>query len=334
MPDRSQIDNTAAGLADFAQLTPFAVNDAVEDALGVQCTSLCRPLASYINRVYDIGLADGRSVIAKFYRPRRWTEDALLDELDFLEDLDDGELPVVPPLAGPDDEILHQLGDIFFAVFPKRGGRPLDELTLEEWPQIGRLLARLHVIGAQHDAENRIRLHPLHSTRAHLEFIISSGTLPAQLGRAYCSLVERLIDELTPLFEDTRMIRLHGDCHHGNILRHPDKGFHLLDFDDMCTGPAIQDLWLLLPDRMPAARPQLDALLTGYDTFLELPWEQIRLIEPLRAMRFIHYTAWCACQKADGAYSRLAEDWGTATFWQRETDALEIQRREVHDALS
>ncbi len=319
-------------IADFALLTPFAVTDAVEDALGVRCTSLCRPLASYINRVYEVELEDDRSVIAKFYRPNRWDQDALLDELDFLEELHDEELPVVPPLPGHNGNILHTLGPIFFAIFPKRGGRALEEPGRKEWEQIGRLIARVHVVGARDSPRNRIQLHPEHSTREHLDYILNSGTLPPQFSASYRECVEQLIAELAPMFEDIENIRLHGDCHHGNILQHPGHGFHLLDFDDMSVGPAIQDIWLLLPDRLPAAQPEVDAILEGYETFRDFPWQDLDLIEPLRAMRYIHYTAWCARQKADGIYGKLSEEWGSPGFWQRELSALETQRQEVRDA--
>lgn len=318
----------------FSALTPDAVITAVEGALGVRCTNLCRPLNSYINRVYEVGLDAGGYAIVKFYRPGRWSREALQDELDFLSELHEAEVPVVPPLAGPDGGLLHDFGGIWFAVFPKRGGRPLDEPAATDWPQLGRLVARLHAVGARHAPKDRIRLHPQHSTQGHLDYILHSGALVPPFRDAYETVVTELLDLIAPLFDDVNELRIHGDCHRGNILHRPGEGFHLLDFDDMAMGPAVQDLWLILPDRLPRARTEADLLLDGYETFLPFPYETLRLIEPLRAMRFIHFTAWCTRQKADGGFARLAPGWGAPAFWRQEVADLETQRREILDALS
>jgi Ser/Thr protein kinase RdoA (MazF antagonist) len=327
---------------DFSSLTPDAVINAVEAALGVSCSSLCRPLNSYINRVYEVGLADGGSdrlspagfVIAKFYRPGRWSRDALQDELDFLTELHAAEVPVVPPLAGRDGALLHDLSGTWFAVFPKRGGRPLDELAPNQWIQIGRLIARLHAVGALRAPRDRIRLHPRQATQEHLRYILDSGLVAREHRRDYEDVVHRIIADIAPLFDGAEDIRIHGDCHRGNILFRPGEGYHLLDFDDMATGPAVQDLWLLLPNRLSQSRAEVELLLEGYETFLPFPRETLRLIEPLRAMRFLHYTAWCARQKADGGFARLAPGWGTAAFWRQEIDELRKQQQEILDALA
>ena len=314
---------------DFSHLTPDAVINAVEEALDGRCSNLCRPLNSYINRVYEVGLDAGGFVIAKFFRPGRWSREALQDELDFLQELGEAEIPVVPPLASRDGTVLHRLGGTWFALYPKRGGRPLDEPVDAGWTQLGRLIARMHVVGARHAPRDRIRLHPRQSTVAHLEYILRSGTVASQYRRPYEETVLRLIDRIAPLFEDVEAIRLHADCHRGNILFRPDEGYHLLDFDDMAVGPAVQDLWMLLPDRLPRARRELDLLLDGYETFLAFSYDTIELIEPLRAMHFIHFTAWCARQKADGGFARLEAEWGSEAFWRRELAELEKQLCEI-----
>ena len=247
----------------------------------------------------------------------------------FLQELSVAEVPVVPPLPAPDGTLLHQLGGTWFAVFPKRGGRPLDEPTPENWLQLGRLIARMHGVGASRSPRDRIHLHPCESTVAHLDYILRSGTVAAQYRHGYEEAVRGLIDQITPCFDDVEMIRLHADCHRGNILFRPGEGYHLLDFDDMAVGPAVQDLWMMLPDRLPRARPELDLLLEGYETFLEFSYDTLRLIEPLRAMHFIHFTAWCARQKADGGFARLSPDWGSQEFWRQEMAALETQRQEI-----
>lgn len=316
----------------FASLTPDVVINVVEAALGVRCSNVCRALNSYINRVYEVGLDSGGYVIAKFYRPGRWSREALQDELDFLGELHEAEVPVVPPLAGRDGALLHAHGGTWFAVFPKRGGRPLDEPGPDDWVQLGRLLARLHAVGARHGPRDRVRLHPRQSTAGHLDYILRSGALEAPFRQAYEKTVRELIERIAPLFEDVETLRLHGDCHRGNILFRPGEGYHLLDFDDMAVGPAVQDVWLLLPDRVARARMELDRLLEGYETFLPFPEETLRLVEPLRAMRYIHYTAWCTRQKADGGFSRLAPEWGTPAFWRQEIADLETQGQEICDA--
>jgi Ser/Thr protein kinase RdoA (MazF antagonist) len=327
-------EERAGGPSDFGALSPDAVIGAVEGALGVACSNVCRPLTSYINRVYEVGLDAGGYVVAKFYRPGRWSEAALQDELDFLRELHEAEVPVVPPMAGPDGRQLHLWSGVHYAVFPKKGGRPMDEPSAGDWVQLGRLLARLHAVGARHAPSDRIRLHPQHSTLQHLDYILGSGTLPPPLRRAYEQAVRALVDQIAPLFEGVDMLRIHGDCHFANILHRPGEGFHLLDFDDMAVGPAVQDLWLILPDRLARARPEADRLLEGYETFVDFPSETLRLIEPLRAMRFIHYTAWCARQKADGGFSRLAPGWGETAFWRQELADLETQTQEIRDALA
>lgn len=318
----------------FAALTPDVVLDLTERALGIRCANLCRPLNSYINRVYEVQRDDGGWVIAKFYRPGRWSDDALQDELDFLRELEAREIPVVPPLPGAGGALLHREGAMRFAVFPRKGGRPLVEPDTGQWRELGRLLGRLHVVGAEHAPRDRLRLHPAHSTRRHLEDILACAWPSAGLRAEYAGLVGQLIERIAPLFEDQPALRLHGDCHAQNILHRPGEPFHLIDFDDMAVGPAVQDLWMLLPGHVRETRRELDLLLDGYLLFRDLEPGALRLIEPLRAMRFIHYTAWCARQKTDGGFARLAPDWGTEAHWRRELDDLRRQLREIEDALA
>ena len=318
----------------FSSLLPDLVIHAVETVLGVACTNICRPLNSYINRVYEVGLADGCYVVAKFYRPGRWSRAALQDELDFLAELHAAELPVVAPLRGRDGALLHLLASTYFAIFPKKGGRPLDEPTPAEWVQLGRLIARMHAVGSQHAPRDRIRLHPAHSMRDHLSYILESNTVAPQFRDAYAGIVTSLIDEITPMFDTVEMIRIHGDCHRGNILCRPDEGYHLLDFDDMAVGPAVQDLWMILPDRVARAHNEMDRMLEGYRTFFPFNDDALRLIEPLRAMRYVHFTAWCARQMADGGFARLAPGWGTPQYWREAIADLQDQQQAIRDALA
>ena len=329
----NDIEPDSESVSDFSALTPDTVINVVEEVIDGRCTNLCRPLNSYINRVYEVGLAEGGFVIAKFYRPGRWSRDALQDELDFLQELHEAEVPVVPPIPGPDGALLHEVSGMWFAVFPKKGGRPLEDPSRDDWPQLGRLIGRMHQIGATRMPRDRIRLHPDYSTTEHVEYILDSGHVASEFAEGYDDICSDIIDLIEPLFEGVNTLRIHADCHSGNILHRPGEGYHLLDFDDLSVGPAVQDLWLMLPDRLARARQEVDRLLDGYETFYEFPYETLRLIEPLRAMRYIHYTAWCARQKADGGFSRLASDWGTPQFWRQEIADLETQRQEIYDAL-
>lgn len=319
-------------LADFSHLTPDEVLHLVERALGRPAASLCRPLGSYINRVYDVQMDDGTWVVVKFYRPHRWSRDALQDEQDFLTDLQEAEVSVIAPLRGANGATLHEHHGMYFAIFPKKGGRALEEPSPTEWQELGRLLARVHAVGSQRAPRDRIRLGPDTSTRLHLDAIFACEFPSPGARRTYEDVTREIVESITPLFEDVERIRLHGDCHRANILHRPGEPFFLIDFDDMTVGPAVQDVWMLLPGHVKDSRAELDNLLEGYETFRSFDYATLRLIEPLRAMRIIHYTAWCARQKADGGFARVAPDWGSAAYWRQETHDLEKQLREIVDA--
>lgn len=318
-------------LADFSSLTPDVVLQLVEQALGVRASNLCRTLTSYINRVYDVKLDDESWVVAKFYRPGRWDRDALQDEQDFLTELAGAELPVIAPLQGAAGATLHEHGGIFFSVFPKKGGRPVDELNDEQWKEFGRLMGRVHNVGGQRAPRHRLVIHPEKSTREHLAAILALDFPYPGLKREFEQTVEELIGRIAPLFEDVETIRIHGDCHVANMLQRPGEPIHLIDFDDMAVGPCVQDLWMMLPGHRRDMQRELDLLLDGYETFREFNYAELRLIEPLRAMRFIHFMAWCARQKTDGGFARLAPDWGGASYWKQEIHDLRKQMQEIAD---
>lgn len=322
-----------ASLADFSHLTPDRVIAQVEEALGIRCTNLCRQLNSYINRVYEVQAEDGRWIIIKFYRPGRWSSAALHDELEFLHELAEAEIPVVAPLVDRDKGLLVDSHGVFHALFPKLGGRPLVEPSQERWVELGRLLARVHEVGARHAPNDRIHLHPAVSTIDHLDAILDTEFPYESLRLDYADAVDDLIDLIAPLFEGLELIRIHADCHAQNLLERPDEPLHLIDFDDMATGPAIQDLWMLLPDRPDRCHAELEQFMEGYETFRAFPCHELKIIEALRAMRYIHYTAWCARQKADGGFNRLAPDWGTAAHWKKEVEDLRKQIAEIERRL-
>lgn len=317
----------------FEHLTYDLVISLTEDALGQRCTNLCRPLNSYINRVYEVQLDSGEMVVAKFFRPGRWSPQALTEELTFLFDLHNAEIPVIVPIADGLENALHEHEGMSYTLYPKKGGRVCDEPTAEQWKQLGRLIGRMHQVGAARAAEHRITMHPVHSATDHLDHILNSGFVTPDCASAYERTARDLIGRIIPLFEDSECIRIHGDLHQQNIIHRPGESFFLIDFDDMAMGPVVQDVWMLLPGRVADARRELDLLLEGYELFYEMNDAQMLLVEPLRAMRYLHYTAWCVHQAEDGGITRLAPDWGTPGYWRTEISELEKQKSEIEDAM-
>ena len=280
----------------FEAVTPDFVIHCVEEALGEPCTNLCRPMNSYINRVYELETASGTPVIVKFYRPGRWSRDALMDEQQFLFDLHEAEVPVIPAIGSDFTDSLHEAGGLNYALFPKKGGRIVDEPDEGQWRELGRLVGRMHVVGSSGGVRDRARMHPGHSTPRHLDATLSSPHLEKDWRTRYEKAATQIIERICPLFEEREVFRIHGDLHVQNIIYRPGESFYLIDFDDMAVGPSIQDIWMLLPGRVEDARRELHLFLEGYELFREFEDQELRLVEPLRAMRFIHYTAWCAHQ--------------------------------------
>jgi len=313
----------------FHSLTPDRVITLVEKALGKRCTNLCRPLISYINRVYELQAEDGSGLVAKFYRPGRWSRQGLQDEHDFVLELAAEELPVVAPLLLKDGSSLGSHHNIHFAVFPKMGGRSFDEYNDSQWEELGRLLGRTHNIGAMHLPKDRLTMAPEKSTRQQVDYILAGRFMPEDLLARFRNLTDSLIKEITPLFARTGMIRIHGDCHFSNLIYRPDESFYIIDFDDMATGPPVQDFWMLLPGHREDSLAEIEIFLEGYGMFRGFDLNSLRLIEPLRAMRYIHYTAWCAYQFAEDGETRVAEDFGSRQYWQRELGDLEDQLERI-----
>lgn len=307
------------------KLTPEQILRQVESALGIVCSNLCRSYNSYINRVFEIEDEDGNGLVVKFYRPGRWSAQALQDEHDFLLELAAEEIPVIAPLPLKQGGTLGCCANIHFAIFPRKGGRCVDEFLDDQWLEIGRLLGRVHTVGARRLPRDRVRLHPASTTKTQLAFLRESGLLPEDLLGPYTHITEAIIAAIEPLFASGEAIRIHGDCHAGNLIHRPGESFFLIDFDDMAVGPAVQDFWLLLSGPLADCPIEVDLLLEGYETFRPFNRSTLRLIEPLRAMRFIHYAAWCAHQVlADGATS-VIPDFGSRPYWQQEIADLHDQ---------
>lgn len=313
----------------LSSLGPDRVLTLVEKALDVRCNNLFRPLNSYINRVFEIETVDKERLIVKFYRPGRWSKEAIQDEHDFLLDLSSQEIPVIAPLTLTSNSTLENIGNLYFSVFPKCGGRNVDEFDDEQWLQLGRLLGRVHEIGQMRPATNRITMSPQVSTRMQLDYLLAAQCVPEELKPLLQQGVEDIIADITPLFDETKNIRLHGDCHFANVIHRPGESFYLIDFDDMVMGQAVQDLWMLLPGDLDDAFVELDLLLEGYESFRPFDRRTLKLIEPLRAMRFIHYMAWCAHQVEEDGLTKAIDGFGTREYWQKEIADLVDQRERI-----
>jgi Ser/Thr protein kinase RdoA (MazF antagonist) len=302
--------------APFATLTPDRILDCVE-ALGLAVTGRLLALNSYENRVYRIGLEDGSAVIAKFYRAGRWSDAAILEEHAFAHELAAAELPVVPPLA-PGGRTLHHAGDARFALFPNRPGRSpeLDRDDTLRW--IGRFLGRIHARGATARFRHRRALTVADFGRASVDFLLGSAFVPADLRAAYAAVAEAAVVQAGAVFEAVgavRQIRLHGDCHVGNILW-TDAGPHFVDLDDCMTGPAVQDLWMLLSGERDERAHQLGVVLEGYEDFRDFDRGELALIEALRTLRILHYSAWLARRWSDPAFPLHFPWFNSQRYWQ------------------
>lgn len=316
--------------SDFEALTPDTVINVVEDTLDVRCSNVCRPLNSYINRVYEVPLDEGDALIIKFYRPNRWSLDALLDEHDFMLDLQEAEIPVICPLQNSAGHTLHKYEHLYFAIYPKKGGRICDEPTMEEWELLGRLMGRVHMVGEAYDPHDRISLTPDHSHQ-QINHILDSGLVSPAAQSRYEEVALRILDLIDPMFDQRELIRIHGDCHHQNIIYRPGESFYIIDFDDMALGLPVQDIWMLLPGRVADSQRELESFLRGYEVFRKFDDSSLKLVEALRAMRYIHFTAWCTHQVEDGGFARLSPDWGSESYWQQQIQELTIQEKEILD---
>lgn len=307
----------------FLNLTPDWVLQAVERG-GFLPTGHIMALHCLENRVYDLKLEDGSHIVTKFYRPGRWSRETVQEEHDFLFDLDDAEVPVCAPLVFEDDESIHEVEGILYAVWPRTGGRSKQELNDDEVMRLGRLLARLHNVAALYEFDHRRTLNGTTYGLQPLELLESGGFLPPHHAPRYRTAVQRIAELYDEMATGVPTHRIHGDCHHGNLLNGSD-GWFFLDFDDALTGPAVQDVWLLVADQDQAGQHQRELFIEGYQMFRDFNPRWLHLVEPLRALRYIHYTAWIAKRWKDPAFPRAFAHFNTEEYWQRETRDLEEQ---------
>ena len=325
----------------FDLLTPHVAVQAIESVIGVHVDGSLTSFASYVNRVYGFGTADGRQYVAKFYRPGRWTFDAIEEEHLLVGECAALDLPVVAPVADADGDRLHVVGaasaereqEFPFAVYPKRNGRNFDADRDEDWLRIGTLVGRLHVAAADGSAAHRLTCTPAASTARFLDDLDEAELVPPELADEFFDLADAAVERIAPLFEGVALQRLHGDCHRGNILDRAEQGLLIIDFDDMMIGPAVQDLWLLLPGRVADSRRELGLLLEGYEEFQPFDRATVGLIEPLRLMRMIYYLAWQAMQRHDLRFRESFPQWGGRAFWEQEIEDLRTQLQVIEDGL-
>ena len=309
----------------YAELQPDAILTTMED-LGYRCDGRFLALNSYENRVYQIGIESQPPVVTKFYRPGRWSDAAILEEHSFSAELADTDIPVVAPLA-PNGNTLHHNGNFRLSVSPCRGGRApdLDDTTLLR--QLGRLVARMHLIGETKSFQNRPMLDIESYGYQSCEFLLEAEFIPESLEEPYDGITQHLFENIDACFERAgyfRDIRLHGDFHPGNVLVAGDR-LHIVDLDDARTGPAVQDLWMFLSGDRNEQTPQMTTLLEGYQEFRPFDARELHLVEALRTLRIMHYSAWLARRWDDPAF-KLAFPWfNSHRYWDEHILSLREQ---------
>ncbi len=310
----------------FFHLKPETVISAIEGR-GLPCNGQLMPLNSYENRVYQVGLESGGPIIAKFYRPGRWSDAAILEEHQFTLELAALDIPVVAPMRIQDETLFHA-GIYRFAIYPLCRGRPFEPEHRARLRQLGRYIGRIHAVGCTEAFHHRPRLSVESLGRASSSFILERGWLPRELERTYAELCDTLLARIEQCFSATyaqKTIRIHGDCHAGNILWNQDVGPRILDFDDCCMGPAIQDLWMFLSGSRAHMESDLSALLLGYTEFHDFDLRQLHLIEPLRTLRIMHHAAWLARRWDDPMFREAFPWFGDPRFWHDHLQTLREQ---------
>ena len=319
--------------APYATLTPDLILNAI-DSTGLRTDGRLLALNSYENRVYQVGIEDEKPLVVKFYRPARWTDEQILEEHAFTVELAAREIPAVPALV-TGNSTLHAFEGFRFALYPRRGGRApeLDDPDTLEW--LGRFIGRIHAVGAIKPFVHRPAFDIESFGEAPREFLLDGEWIPAELHDAYSSVIDQALDGVHDCFDragSVVQLRLHGDCHPGNVLW-TDDGPHFVDFDDARTGPAMQDLWMLLSGDRAAMTRQLSDVLAGYEDFAELDRRELGLIEALRTLRMIHYSAWLARRWPDPAFPAAFPWFHTTKYWQDQILELREQVAAMQEPL-
>ncbi len=313
----------------YERLTPDLILDALA-ATGLSPDGHLLALNSYENRVFQVGIDDASPMVAKFYRPERWSDASIIEEHRFAAELAGREIPVVAPWQGADGRTLFRHAGFRFAVFPRRGGRAPEPGDLDQLEWTGRFIGRIHLAGSARRFEHRPSLTVAALGRSARDEVLASPLLPAHERDGYAQASAALLDavEQTLAEVDPRPLRLHGDCHHGNILW-TDQGPHFVDLDDCCNGPAVQDLWMLLAGDRTERTVQLSAMLDGYTVFNAFDRRELALIEPLRGLRMVHYSGWLARRWEDPAFP-AAFPWAASPhYWSQHVQDLREQLEQL-----
>lgn len=318
----SSPDNDALA---YANLQPEHILEALE-SLSFRCDGRFLALNSYENRVYQVGIEDSKPLVAKFYRPGRWSDKAIFEEHDFTGELSDAELPVVAPLE-IDAKTLHHSGPFRFAVYPCHGGRAPDLDNLDLQQQLGRLIARIHLIGETSEFSHRPSIDIDSYGISSCNYLLEYDFIPYELQPAYESIAEQVLTGIEACYSRSGNVhdfRIHADFHPGNVLVAGQK-LHIVDLDDTRRGPAVQDLWMFLSGDQDEQAPQLDALLSGYTEFRRFDARELHLVEALRSLRIMHYAAWIARRWEDPAF-KIAFPWfDSLRYWDDHVLALREQ---------
>jgi Ser/Thr protein kinase RdoA (MazF antagonist) len=309
-----------SGSPPYAGLSPDVALDAVE-SLQFRADGRLLALNSFENRVYQIGLEDAAPIIAKFYRPGRWSDAQILEEHEFSMELAEREIPVAAPLK-VNQATLHRFKEFRFAAFPRRGGRApeLENSDTLEW--MGRFMGRIHAVGAIRPFAHRVTIDIHAFGREPREWLLKNHFIPEDLLESWRTTVDQALTSVERCREragNIATIRLHGDCHPGNVLwteEGEQRGPCFVDFDDCANGPAIQDLWMLLPAGRSEMTRALSDLLAGYEEFREFDRRELHLIEALRTLRLVHYSAWLARRWDDPAFPAAFPWFNTQRYWQ------------------
>ncbi len=317
-------------LPDFQSLSPDFILDALYHNYGIDAEAALRPFNSYVNRVYGLTDTQGNRWIVKFYRPGRWLPQALAEEHTFLADAGEAGLPLALPLANLKGETLSYEAPYFWAVFPQKAGRTFEGESLSDLERIGSLVGRLHSAAKRRSCPHRLTLTASGAGDQLAQELWEADLLPHRLKEPFFTMLDEALNTIEPLLDNTVHHRIHGDLHRGNILDRPDEGLLLIDFDDMMTGPPVQDLWMLLPDRWENCREEAQALARGYEVWMPFDNRWWNLLEPLRFLRMLYFLAWCARQRKDEGFSRQFPGWGTPDFWQKEWEDLNEQYSRLH----